>query len=85
MALLRPVVEFRAIHLSGGVLQDPDIRPQKLLCIVAADGNDLAVAEVEAERIDVAIKEAAFSLVDLVDRLGLIRFQDLLRRHRVVF
>ena len=37
--------------------------------------SDLAVTEVEAEWIDVAIKEAAFSLVDLVDRLGLIRFQ----------
>jgi hypothetical protein len=75
LALLRPVVEFRAVHLAGSVLQGPDIRPQKLFCIVAGDGNDLSVAEIEAEWIDVAIEEAGFSLVDLVDRLGLVRFQ----------
>src|SRR5437588_2891980 len=72
--LLRRGVEFRAIHVAGGVLEGPDIGPQKLLCIVAGNGKDLAVADVEAEWIDVAIEESGFTLVDQVERFGLIRF-----------
>ena len=67
---LRRGVEFRAIYLAGGVLKGPNIRAQKLLCIVAGDGKDFAVAEVKAKRIDVAVKESTFSLVDQVERLG---------------
>ena len=42
--LPRRGVKFWAIHLAGGVLKVPYIRPQKLLCIGAGDGKDLAVA-----------------------------------------
>jgi hypothetical protein len=33
-------VEFRAIYFAGGVPKAPNIRAQKLLCIVAGDGKD---------------------------------------------
>jgi hypothetical protein len=46
---LRRGVEFRAIYLAGGVLKGPDIRAQKLLCIVAGNGKDFAVAEFKAK------------------------------------
>src|SRR5215469_704099 len=36
--------------------------------------DEESVAEIEAERIEVANKEAVFALVDLVKRLGLIGF-----------
>ena len=75
LALLRPVVEFRAIHLSGSILQDPDIRLQKLLRIVAADGNDLAADEVEAAWIDVAIKEPPSPLLISSTVLALSAFR----------
>src|ERR1700747_390359 len=52
---LRRGVEFRAIYLAGGVLKGPNIRAQKLLCIVAGDGKDFAVAELKAKWIDVAV------------------------------
>src|SRR5262249_27653864 len=72
--LLRRGVEFWAIHLAGGVLKVPNIRPQKLLCIGAGDGKDLAIADVEAKRIEIAVQESTFSLVEHVERFGLIRF-----------
>src|SRR5262249_21653558 len=75
LRLLSSGVEFGAVHLAGGILKGPDVRIQKFLCVVAGDGDDLAVAEVEAKWIEVAIEESAFTLVDQIERLGLVRFQ----------
>jgi hypothetical protein len=41
-----------------------------LLRIGAGDRNGLTVAEIEAKRIKVAIKEPPFTLVDQVERFG---------------
>src|ERR1700733_10946520 len=43
LGLLPPCIEFRAIHLAGGILQVPGVRAKQLLCIRVAEGNDLAV------------------------------------------
>src|SRR6185369_4425920 len=57
--LLRSGIKFRTKHLSRGVLENPGICPQQLLY----GGNELAVAEVKTEWIDVAILKAALSVV----------------------
>src|SRR5262245_57486638 len=48
-------VEVRAIYFAGGILKGPNVRAQILLCIVAGDRKDFAVAEVKAKWIDVAV------------------------------
>jgi hypothetical protein len=48
--------------------------PSNCFTLGIADGDYNAVAEIEAERIEVTHKEAVFALVDLVERLGLIGF-----------
>jgi hypothetical protein len=68
-------VEVWAEEHTGSVLKCPDIHSQCLLRIGAGNRHALAVAEVEAKRIKVAIEESVFTLVDQVERFGLIRFQ----------
>jgi hypothetical protein len=46
-----------------------------LLCIRVAKGNGLAVADVSAKHVEIAVKESAFSLVDHVQRFRLVCFQ----------
>ena len=52
---LRRSVKFRTKYLAGGVLEGPNIRAQILLCIVAADGKDFAVADLKALCIEVSV------------------------------
>ena len=69
-------VEFQAKCLAGGVLKGPNVHANQLPCIRIAKSNALAVADVGAKWIEVAIEEsAAFTLVDQVQRFGLIRPQ----------
>ena len=41
-------VEVRAIYFAGAIFKGSNIRVQKLLCVVAGDRKDFAVAEVRA-------------------------------------
>ena len=72
--LLIGVTEFLAKRLAVGVLWGPDVHAKQLLCIGVAKGNDFTVADIGAKQIEVAIKESTFTLVDQVNRFGLIRF-----------
>ena len=36
------------------------------------DGNELTIAEIKAERIDIALQETIFTGVDLIERFGLV-------------
>ena len=51
-----------------------------MLCLC---GKVFAVADIEAKRIEVAVQESAFSLVEDIERFGLICFQrgNRLRQH----
>jgi hypothetical protein len=68
------VIEPWAIHVACRVLKCPHILAEQPLNVGIAVRDEASVAEVEAERIEVADKEAVFALVDLVERLGLIGF-----------
>src|ERR1700731_39435 len=69
-------VEFQAKRLASGVLKGPNVHANQLPCIRIAKGNGLAVIDVGAKWIEVAIEEsAAFTLVNQVQRFGLIRLQ----------
>src|SRR5215468_190629 len=82
--LLRRAVEFQAKRLAGGVFEVPDILADQLLCL---SGKVFAVADIEAKRIEVAVQESAFSLVEDSERFGLICFQrgNRLRQHSLGF
>src|SRR4051794_10070420 len=66
---LRCCVEFWAEHFTGRVLEVPDIGPQQLLY----GSNELAVADVEAEWIEVTVLKATLSLVERRQRGVLVR------------
>src|SRR6201981_4278020 len=72
LALFCRVIESWAIHVASRVLKRPRILAEQLLNVGIADRDEESVAEIEAERIDVALDEAIFPFVDLVERLGLI-------------
>src|SRR4029077_20531377 len=66
---LRCCVEFWAEHFTGRVLKAPDIGPPQLLY----GSNELAVADVEAEWIEVTFLKATLSLVERRQRGVLVR------------
>src|SRR3974390_1724441 len=74
LALFCLVIEPWAIQVARRVLKCPHILTEQLLYVEVGVCNKESVAEIEAEWIDVANKEAVFVLVDLVERLGLIGF-----------
>src|ERR1700722_2821495 len=67
-------VEFGAIRFAGGVLEGPDVHTKDLLTIRVASGDGLTVADILAKYIEVLIQESAFSLVEHIERFGLVRF-----------
>src|SRR5271155_5952962 len=56
--LLRRGVEFRAKQIAGRIFISPHIRPQQLLRVVVGERNRLAVTDVEAKWIEVAIEKS---------------------------
>src|SRR4051794_39613911 len=52
---LRRGIQVRAIYLARAVFKRPNICVQELLCIVACDRKDFAIAEIKAEWIKVAV------------------------------
>src|SRR5580700_10448220 len=68
--LLRGGVEFQAKRLAVGVLQRSQIRANR---DSSWRGDALPVADSEAEWIEIAIPEAAFSLVEHSQRDSLVR------------
>src|SRR5215475_4238542 len=83
-SLLPGVVDFLTEGLAGLVLERPCIRANEGLCL---SRKDLAVADVSAEGVEVAIQEPAFTLDEHVDCFGLVRFDggDRLREHGLSF
>src|SRR3974377_1486689 len=74
LALFCRVIEPWAIHVARRVLKCPRILAEQPLNVGIAVRDEESVAEIEAERIEVASNEAVFALVDLVERLALIGF-----------
>src|SRR5271155_927692 len=60
----------RGIYLYVGYA---DVLPEALFLVGIDSRDERAVVKIEAERIDVAHEEPIFSLVDLIERLGLVR------------
>jgi len=71
LALFCLVIEPWAIQVARRVFKCPHILAEQLLYVEIGVRDEESVAEIEAERIDVANKEAVFVLVDLVERLAL--------------
>src|SRR5579859_1056603 len=65
LALFCRVIEPWAIHVARRVLKCPRILPKQPLNVGIADRDEESVAQIEAERIDVALDEAIFAIVDL--------------------
>ena len=73
LALFCRVIESWAIHVARRVLKCPRILAEQPLTLGLPTATR-SPSLFEAERIDVAHKEAVFALVDLIERLGLIGF-----------
>src|SRR6202035_1319217 len=68
--LLRRGVEFQAERLAGGILERPYIRARR---DCDRSGDALPISASEAEWIEIAVLEAALSLVEHRQRHGLVR------------
>jgi hypothetical protein len=64
--------ELQAEILAGGILERPLILAKYLLRIRVALGNDLPVTDIGAKYVKVSVQESTFSLVEHVERFGLI-------------
>src|SRR3984957_7426577 len=72
--LLHRGVNLLAKRLVRRILTGAYVRAKRLLEVGIANCNERAVASVCAKHIEVPISESAFSLVEHVERFGLIRF-----------
>jgi len=72
LALFGCGIESLAERVAGRVLSVPHILAHVCLAIRIGDGNELTIAEIKAERIDIALQETIFAGVDLIERFGLI-------------
>ena len=73
--LLIRVIEFLAKRLAGGVLLGPGVRAKQLLCIRVAKGNGLAVADVSAKHVEIAVKESPSPLLIMSSVFALSAFR----------
>jgi hypothetical protein len=76
---------FGTKRFAGRVLEGPRVYPDQLLGVRFAIGDGLRVAASKAKDVEVPVQEPAFSLVEHIERLGLVRFLGSDRLHQHLF